>query len=148
MTLLLINFNFSEVCWQSWIWSILIWSIFIWSIIATHRTSSLTIPKFKNLFYETPSFFTKSFHGSFQSFYRNVGKTLKIIILIFFQKTIHMTHMKKSLLKHQEWKRSHLALFKVFSKNQLFIESFPEKLWSESFEEEKVQVRLVLTFVP
>ena len=30
MTILLINFNFTEVCWQSRIWSILIGSIFIW----------------------------------------------------------------------------------------------------------------------
>ena len=86
MTLLLINFNFSEVCWQSRIWSILIRSIFIWSIIATHRTSSLTIPKFKNLFSEAPSNFTKSYHGSFQSFF-----DISVEIINIFQKTYHMT---------------------------------------------------------
>ena len=50
------------------------------TIIATHRTSGLTIPKFKNLFSETPSFFIKSYHGSFQSFF---DISVEIIILIF-----------------------------------------------------------------
>ena len=117
ITLLLINFNFSKVCWQSRIWSILIWSIFIWSIIATHRTSSLTIPKFKNLFSETPSIFTKSYHGSIQSFYQNVVKTLKIIILIFFSKNISYDSYEEKFIEAPGMKKKSFGSFQSFFQN-------------------------------
>ena len=90
-----INFNFSKICWQS------IWSILVWSIIATHRTSSLTIPKIQRSKLWNTVIFTvfclfQSLNSSFDPFILNGSKRT---VSVDYDR-IHM----KILLKHQEWK--------------------------------------------
>ena len=131
MTLLLINFNFSEVSWQSRIWSILIWSIFIWSIIATHRTSSLTIPKFKNLFFWSTINFHQKLSWFVSKFLLNriLRKHFETTSLIFFSKNISYDSYEEKFIEAPGMKKSFGSFQSFFQKS-----IFHWELYGKNFE--------------